>query len=189
MQRHTQLVAAAVWLLATGTGGTGLPAAMASEPVCFADPAGAASGLGARGANGYRLEAVRRDAFSGSVWASVRSCVHPEWPGQMVLASGAAGALEPSLGNAALRSLGGALRPGPLVLPGALVRLVEVRENVRIESAGIAQAMGAAGDRIQVRLIPLSAPAGDESGTAWTSGQRVVTGIVRGRRLVEVETR
>jgi len=149
--------------------------AMASEPDCYRTAEDAVAQAGARGVQGFRVETVRRDIFSGAAWATVRSCTHPEWPASLLLvASG-----HPVVAPARLELW----RPSPerifVVRAGTRVRLVATDENTRLEASGVALANAALGDRIQVRLLPVSAISSDPA------PERLATGIVRGRDLVE----
>jgi hypothetical protein len=155
--------------------------AWGSEPVCYRSAQEAAEQAGTRGVEGFRMESLERDPFSGVNWAQIRSCGHPERPAVMVMASA----------GASLRVAGHAARSVPVARPmvlhaGERVRLVEATENTRVEMSGIAQANGAAGDRIRVRLLPLSAADG---GGGWPVVERFVTAVVRGDGLLDVEAR
>ncbi len=155
--------------------------AAASEPSCYRTVGDAASQTGVRGVQGYRLETLRRDAFSGVEWATVRSCGHPEWPGTLVMLSawssggGLAGRRSEIAGARAL-----------LMLAGTRVRLVETSGNVRMEMSGVAQGSAALGERVKVRMMPVSGD-GTDSGTSWAGNERFLTGVVRGSELVEVD--
>ncbi len=144
--------------------------AWASEPGCYRTAEAAAAQAGVRGVDGYRLEGRRRDVFSGAVWATVKSCAHPERPGIMVIVSGEAGR-----SGVALKHDAAAM----ILLAGSKVTLVEMDDFVRIEMQGVAQGSGALGDRIKVRLVAVSAD----------GGERFVDGIVRGSDWVEVAAR
>ncbi len=144
--------------------------ARASEPGCYRTAEAAAAQTGIRGVDGFRLEGRQRDVFSGAVWATVKSCAHPERPGVLVMAAGEIG-----------RVGRGAASPveAPMVLvAGARVTLVETDDNVRIQMPGVAQGSGVVGDRVRVRLLALTAE----------GGERFVDGIVRGRDVVEMVT-
>ncbi len=158
-------------------------AASASEPSCYRTAEGAATQTGVRGVEGFRLEAVRRDAFSGVEWATVRSCAHPEWPGTLVLGS----AWTSGSRLAARRGEIGGAR-ALVLLAGARVRLVETSGNVKLEMSGVAQGSGAIGDRVKVRMMPVSGD-GTDAGTSWGGSERFLTGVVRSSELVEVEAR
>jgi hypothetical protein len=131
-----------------------------------------------RGVTGFRLESTRRDVFSGTVWASVRSCQHPERPALLVLASAAGAGERAGLQDAAPSS-------SLIMLAGTSVRVFESSENVRLEMPGVVQASGRLGDRVRVRLVPVTAGgSGDGSAT-----EQFATGIVRSRNVIELETR
>jgi hypothetical protein len=162
--------------------------AWGSEPSCYRSSAEAAAQTGVRGVEGYRLETVRRDVFSGAVWATVKSCGHPERPGVMLLASvgtGLGGGI--SVGMARRSEI--AADRVLVMLAGTRVRFVETDENARMEMSAVAQSSGAVGDRVRVRLLPVSSDGGSDGATSWASSERFATGIVRSRDLVEMETR
>ncbi len=144
--------------------------AWASEPGCYRTVEAAATQSGVRGVDGFRLEGRQRDVFSGAVWATVKSCTHPERPGVLVMAGGD------------LVRVAGATRSeaaAMVLLAGAKVTLIQRDEAVRIEMQGVAQGSGAVGDRVRVRLLALTAD----------GSERFVDGIVRGSDVVEVVTR
>jgi hypothetical protein len=161
--------------------------AWGSEPVCYRSAQQAAEQAGPRGVAGFRLESLERDPFSGVSWALIRSCAHPERPAVMVMAAAEA---SPHLAAPAVRSTP-VLRDVPAAKPtvlhaGERVRLVETSENTRIEMSGIAQASGAAGDRVRVRLLPLTP--GDRT-AAWPVEERFVIAVVRGGGVLDGEVR
>lgn len=142
----------------------------ASEPGCYRTAEEAAAQAGVRGVDGFRLEGRRRDVFSGAVWATVRSCAHPERPGVLVIAGG-------EIGGAGVATR---IDAASIVLrTGAKVTLIEHDELVRIEMQGVAQGNGILGDRVRVRLMALSSD----------RGERFVEGIVRGADVVEMVAR
>ena len=145
--------------------------ACASQPGCYRTAEAAAAQTGVRGVDGFRLEARRRDVFSGAVWATVKSCAHPERPGVLVMA--AWGDLGPP------RVIAEGEKPGLVLVAGARVTIVERDEAIRIEMPGVAQGSGVVGDWVRVRLLTLS-----EDG-----GERFVDGIVRASGVVEVAAR
>ena len=145
-------------------------AARASEPVCYRTAEAAAMQIGVRGVDGFRLEGRERDVFSGVIWATVKSCTHPERPGVLMMATGAPG-------RAGVKATS---EPAAMVLKaGTKVTLIETDGLVRIEMPGVAQGSGSVGDRIQIRLLTLS---GEGS-------ERFVHAIVRGGDVVEGVTR
>ncbi len=144
--------------------------AWASEPGCYRTAEAAAAQTGVRGVDGFRLEGRRRDVFSGAVWATVKSCAHPERPGVLIVAGGDA---------PRVRAAPRAETPAMVLMAGAKVTLIEQDDAVRIEMQGVAQGSGAVGDRVRVRLVSVG---GDGE-------ERFVDGIVRGRDLVEVAAR
>jgi hypothetical protein len=160
-----------------------LRTASASEPSCYRTAQGAAAQTGVRGVQGFRLESVRRDVFSGVAWATVRSCGHPEWPGTLVMLS--AGNAGGALGALAGRRSEVAPRAALVLLAGARVQLVETSGSVRMEMSGIAQSSGAIGDRIRVRMVPVSGD-GTDVGSSWSASERFLTGVIRSAGLVEV---
>ena len=72
------------------------------------------------------------------------------------------------------------------MLAGTRVRLVETSGNVRMEMSGVAQGSAALGERVKVRMMPVSGD-GTDSGTSWAGNERFLTGVVRGSELVEVD--
>jgi len=168
------------WMVGVIAGMMACGVARASEPSCYRSAAEAAAQVGVRGVEGYRLEAVRRDVFAGTVWAIVKSCGHPERPGVMVLTS---------LGTGMASGVG-MTRPASqalVMLAGSRVRLVQTSENVQMEMSGVAQGSGAVGDRVRVRLVPVSLEGGAGEQASWATSERFATGVVRSRDLVEVE--
>jgi hypothetical protein len=73
------------------------------------------------------------------------------------------------------------------MLAGSRVRLVQTSDKVQMEMSGVAQESGAVGDRVRVRLLPLSSDGALGEQTSWASSERFATGVVRSRNLVEVE--
>ena len=155
--------------------------ASGSEPSCYGSAADAVAQVGVRGVVGYRLEGTRRDLFSGALWATVRACGHPERPALLVMAS-VGSEFAPGLARQA------EIRAN-VVTAGSRVRLVESDGNVRLEVSAIAQGNAAIGDRIRVRLVPVSSDSGLSGGTSWTANEQFATGIVRSRDVVEMEAR
>ncbi len=143
--------------------------AWASEPGCYKTVEAAAAQSGVRGVDGFRLEGRRRDIFSGAVWATVKSCAHPEHPGVLIMTGG-----DTVRAARAPRDT-----PAMVLMAGAKVTLIEQDVAVRIETQGVAQGSGAVGDRVKVRLVTLSAE----------GGERFVDGIVRASDVVEMVAR
>ena len=139
-----------------------------AEVSCFRTVAQAAVQVGEQEGGGYRLEFVRADAFGRRRWASVRSCVHPEWPAAVVQTGVQAAK------TAAAEETTRAAEP-MVVRAGDRVRVVESDAVSRLEMAGVAQASGRVGDRLAVRI--LAAGDGGE--------ELVVEAVVRGAKLLE----
>ena len=142
----------------------------AAQQVCYHSATEAVAAKGIEDGQGFRLESMRADAFSQGGWALVRSCSHPEWPGQMVRVAGAFTRVERGIGAAARAVVVSA----PLVNAGMRVRVVRVEESVRMELTGVAQANGREGEQIAVRLLAV----GDR--------EQFVTGLVRRDGSVEI---
>jgi hypothetical protein len=140
--------------------------AWASEPACYLTADAAAAQSGVRGVDGFRLEGRQRDVFSGAVWATVRSCAHPERPGVLVMGAGEVG--RPGPGKVA--------EAGMVLVAGTKVTLTQNEGVVHIEMQAVAQGSGAVGDRVRVRLLTVS-PEG---------GERFAEGVVRGGHAVEL---
>ncbi len=158
--------------------------AFASEPSCYASAAEAVAQVGVRGVVGYRLEGTRRDLFSGSLWATVRDCGHPERPALLVMAS-----LGSEFAPGLARRVEISAQRAIVMTAGSRVRLVESDGTVQLEVSAIAQGNAAIGDRIRVRLLPVSSDSGLSAGTSWAANEQFATGIVRSRGVVEMETR
>ncbi len=139
---------------------------------CFRTAKQAAVQLGEQDGGGFRLEFVRWDEVGGRGWASVRSCVHPEWPAAMLPADGTHRSDRP-----AVASVG---QPSPAmhmdVMGGSLVHVVLADAVVRMEMTGIAQSSGRVGDRIRVRI----------AGPADAGEERVLDSVIRSAQFVEV---
>jgi hypothetical protein len=171
----------AVWVVAMfGMVGS----AFASEPSCYRSSAEAAAQSGVRGVEGFRLEAVRRDSFSGTSWATVKSCAHPEWPGTLVMVSAWSAGAGASVAHAQRSDPG--VAKALAMQAGTRVRYVETSGNVRLEVSAVAQASGAIGDQVRVRLVPVSGEGSADGGSSWSGSERFAIGIVRSRDVVEM---
>lgn len=158
--------------------------AWASEPGCYRTEDAAAEQVGVRGVEGFRLEGVHRDVFSGASWATVKSCQHPERPGVLVLLNAGArgaGSHEPASEAAAARPM--------VVLAGSRVRLVISDAVSRMEVSAVAQTSAALGDRVRVRLVAVSGGGGSDAVQSWGTNERFAVGVVKSTNLVEVEAR
>lgn len=161
--------------------------AVASEPVCYTTADAAARQSGTRGVQGYRLEGMSRDVFSGVLWATVRSCEAPERPALLVPVPGGAVAwVAPSLSLAAFGRVRLAQDKELAVRAGAKVQVRQLSENIRLEMAAIALGSAAVGDSVRVRLIPAGGGDGNQAGASWGGGERFATGVVTARNVVEV---
>jgi hypothetical protein len=141
-----------------------------AEVGCFRTAAQAAVQFGEQEGGGYRLEFVRHDVFSGRSWAMVRSCAHPEWPPVAIGAEFQRRAVVAVVNGTTPKSVPWA------VTGGGTVKVIDVDPMARIEMSGVAQANGAVGDWIWVRLL----------GPTSAGVVRMVQGIVRGKEWVEV---
>lgn len=151
----------------------GISTACMAQAVCYRSVLAATESAGPEDANGFRLESVRHDTFSQAGWAMVRSCAHPEWPGQLVRVIGGQKA-----GNYDLRPVVRAVVVWPpLVTVGTRVRVVKVEESVRMELTGVAQASGREGEQVAVRLL------------AGGDREQFVAGTVRRDGSVEMDGR
>ena len=133
----------------------GMAVGCMAQSTCYRTAAAAvaaaatAADLGREDATGFRVEGVRHDAFSQARWALVRSCAHPEWPGQMIRVADAGRGLERTAEPAAARVVVAPI----LVLAGTRVRVVKLEASVRMELMGVAQANGREGEQLSVRLL------------------------------------
>jgi hypothetical protein len=159
--------------------------ASGSEPACYATEDAAAQQVGVRGVEGYRLESLRRDVFSGAWWATVRSCQHPEQPARLVLA-GRTGAAHGDVLNATSVSVAAPAERPMAVLAGRRVLAVEVGAMARLEMSAIAQSSGRVGDRIRLRLLAISDVGADSAGS-WSAPERFAVGVIRSSEVVEME--
>ena len=150
----------------------------ASEPSCFSTAAAAVTQTGVRGVQGFRLVRVQHDAFSGLDWATVTDCGHPEHPAAMLLV--VAGTNVPKSLQSSRDSVVSAL----VMQAGMRVRLIVRDDLLRLEMTAVAQTSGAIGDRIRVRLLPVSVNLGEA--TSWSDSERFATGTVRSRDEVEM---
>lgn len=150
-------------------------AAFAVTPVCYPTPAEAAhptpAAVTATG-SGYRAEQRRYDPLLGRYWVVVLDCEHPERPAQTVASSNG-----PAAVHDAARTLG-STRPA-VVKAGSLVRVVSNSASFHLETPAYAESNGAIGDRIRVRLVRLSAEAGQPAVE--------LTATVRGPDYLELE--
>jgi len=144
-----------------------------AEVSCYRTPAQAAVQVGQQDGGGYRLETIHRDELAGKNWATVRSCVHPNWPGVMVLT-----ALTPNLNQdkAAAQTGHPTALPEMVMVNGAAVRVVMLDGMARIELSGIAQGSGRIGDRVWVRIAPP---------VEGTEG-RLAQAVVRSAEILEI---
>ncbi len=154
------------WMLMAGVCG----GAWASEPGCYRTVEEAAAQAGVRSVDGFRLDGRRRDVFSGVVWATVKSCAHPERPGVLVMT-----AEDVALAGVAMRTEA----PAMVMTAGTKVTLIARDPVARIEMQCVAQGSGIVGDRVRVRLLTLSA----------NGGEQFLDGIVRSSGVVEMEAR
>lgn len=140
------------------------------EAVCFRTANEAAAQLGRPGTEGFRLDTLRRDVFSGLTWATVSSCEHPERPKITVSShDGVQVAVQAVTQQQENRKF--------LVRAGMKVRLVRVEETMRLELEGVAQANGVLGDRVRVKIL---SPYG-------VGEEKFVTGLIRSSALLEME--
>jgi len=148
-----------------------------AEVSCFRTPAQAAVQVGEQEGGGYRLEFVRLDAVGGKSWATVRSCVHPEWPSVVVAAKAGTASSEPAhvRDDKTVANMG---HPAVsvAVVGGRRVTVVEVAANVRMEMSGVAQGSGRVGELVWVRIL---APGGDGEG-------RMAQAVVRSADVLEI---
>ena len=142
-----------------------------AEVSCFRTPVQAAVQVGVREGGGYRLEMVRRDAFGGKNWATVRSCVHPEWPA-VVVRTGLATHLNDDKAVVEVGHPQAALA----VVNGAAVRVVQVVGMARMEMSGVVQSGGRVGDQVWVRI---AAPIEGSEG-------RLALAVVRSAEVLEI---
>ena len=139
-----------------------------SEAPCYRSVSEAAVQKGVLEGNGFRLESIRRDAVQGTSWATLRSCRFPERPALTVPLRGVPGTGLPE----ATRVIAAANKP--VLFAGRRVRMIRQEAEVRLEVDGVAQANGALGDRVKVRLL--------------TSGEeRFADGIVLSADLLEMQ--
>jgi hypothetical protein len=123
---------------------------------------------------GYRIASVRWDPLLRQRWAKFVNCAHPERPAIALLMSPLKQDGPPS--TPAARQTAAAF---PVVHAGDLVRLWSQEGNLRIEASGTAEASGASGSTIRVRLL--------YSGLDGQYQQQTFQGVVRGPRDVEMQ--
>lgn len=125
-----------------------------AEVGCFRTVAQAAVQVGEQEGGGYRLEFVRRDAVGGRNWATVRSCVHPEWPPVVVPTAVAHGPAQAHLNDdKTVVAMGRPIVTPMAVMGGQRVTVVVLDAKVRMELAGVAQGSGRVGDQVWVRIL------------------------------------
>ena len=125
---------------------------------------------------GYRVASVRWDSLMGQRWAKLVSCAHPEQPALAMLMAPIKQDGPPSAAASTTRPLTTA---SPVVHAGDLVRLWSQEGNLRIEVSGVAEASGALGTVVRVRLL--------NSGLDGQYQQQTLQGVVRGARDVEMQ--
>ena len=162
--RNPLLPWAILMVCATGTSAAQL------SPDCPAPPSGESASLKA----GYRIASVGWDPLLRQRWAKFVNCAHPERPAIAVLMSPLKQDSPPS--TPAARQTTAAF---PVVHAGDLVRLWSQEGNLRIEASGIAEASGASGSTIRVRLM--------HSRLEGQYQEQTFHGVVRGPRDVEMQ--
>ena len=130
------------------------------------------------GAEHKVVVAVRRDSVSGSTWALMVDCEHPERPARMVLMADKSAAVGEVKGAVGVRSVRVETVAPMVVRAGETVRLWSQDGVSRLETTGVAQESGAAGRRIRVRLLRQEMQS-DEA-------ERFLTGVVDGPGSVEM---
>src|SRR5258708_7917764 len=107
-----------------------------------------AAGAGAASAS-MRMISVKQDAVLGSRWGLILDCAHPEWPSRWVMLT----ASEELKVEAKVEHRTAAVRGPMVVRAGETVRAWLRDGMASIETSGVAEQSGAAGARIQVRLL------------------------------------
>ena len=168
------------WLLKLA--GVGVGALLASNYAMGMDLGACGSGggaamgsvamhLGARSSE--RVVEVRRDSLLDAKWAVLVDCDHPEWPARMVLLGKDATEVKPQV-----RQVSAVRAVAMVVRVGETVRVWERDGMTSIETTGIAEQSGAAGKRIEVRLL--------RSGMNSEDRERLVEGVIAGPGSVEI---
>ena len=117
---------------------------------------------------GYRVTNIQSDPVLEQRWAIVVSCSHPEWPSVAV-----------PMRRLQTNGNGREAHLSPVVHAGDVVRLWKQEENLRIETAGVAEENGYPGKPIRVRLLHRSEEV--------PAIQQQIAGIVRGPADVEMQ--
>jgi hypothetical protein len=125
---------------------------------------------------GYRIASIRWDPLLSQRWAKLVSCAHPERPAIAMLMPSLKQIGAPSTSAAAARQTA---EPFVVVHAGDLVRLWSQEGNLHIEASGIAEANGATGSTVRVRLL--------HSGLDGQYQEQTFQGVVRGPRDVEMQ--
>jgi hypothetical protein len=125
---------------------------------------------------GYRVASVHWDPLLRQRWAKLVSCAHPERPAIAMLMSPLKQDGPPSVAISTARQL---TTTSPVVHAGDLVRLWSQEGNLRIEASGIAEASGAPGTIVRIRLL--------HSGLDGQYQEQNLQGVVRGPHDVEMQ--
>jgi hypothetical protein len=116
---------------------------------CASGYAHAAGCEAAGGSAAMRVVSVRQDALLGSRWGLMVDCAHPERPSRWVLLTSDAKLKV----DGKVQSVTTAVRGPMVVRAGETVRAWRQDGMTSIETSGVAEQGGAAGTRIQVRLL------------------------------------
>jgi hypothetical protein len=122
---------------------------------------------------GYRVTSVRWDPVLQQSWATIVSCVHPEWPGISLRMDDEMSEAQRGLSTRAR------LEHSPLIRAGDVIEVWRQEDLLRIEVSGVAEQSGSMGETIRVRLLR---PAGSNQ-----SLEEQFSGVVRGRADVEMQ--
>jgi hypothetical protein len=125
---------------------------------------------------GYRVASVHWDPLLRQRWAKLVSCAHPERPAIAMLMSPLKQDGPPSVATSTARQL---TTTSPVVHAGDPVRLWSQEGNLRIEASGVAEASGAPGTVVRVRLL--------HSGLDGQYQEQNLQGVVRGPHDVEMQ--
>jgi hypothetical protein len=121
---------------------------------------------------GYRVASIRWDPLLHQCWAKLVSCSHPEQPAVEIL-------MPLPEQHTAPATMPPTASLSPVVHAGDLVRLWSEDGNLLIETSGIAEASGATGSTIRVRLL--------HPNLEGQQQEQTLRGIVRGPRDVEMQ--
>ena len=117
-----------------------------------AESAAVHKGPSASDGSGFRMLAVRRDALTGSQWALVETCGHPEWPLRALKVEGMPLLEIADTGNAKTEAAATVPQQPIVIHAGDVVQLTAEDDHVRVQVTGMAEQSARVGEPISVRV-------------------------------------